>query len=437
MREIARGYIALLLVAGTLATPSAASAARGGPWRAEPARYGVSAAVQHMVRMSDGVRLAVDVYRPTLTGGHPAPGRFPVILSQTPYGKRSPVTIDSMGSGYGGDGYYPYLIERGYIDVVADVRGTGNSGGDVSLFGPREMQDGVELARWAARLPGADGKVGLAGSSYLALNQIFTAALAGRGSPVKAILPSNAGSDLYRDLAFGGGIPNLEFATVWEGLRASMTPDLPPNPAQDPQGWRGNTVDRAENLAEFDARLYAGVDTGGPRSFDNGFWTARAPSRYLDRVVANGVPALLVSGWHDVYQRGAVLNYAGLQDAWARLHHLGGAPASAVAPMRAAQPITGRYQLVVGPWFHNPATLGLRFQQLQLAWFDRWLKGTGNGIDVTRRPLHAFELGTGRWIDASRWPLPQAGPHTFYLGGSSLTASRPTAPASRERPWSD
>ena len=126
--------------------------------------------------MSDGVKLAADVYRPTLPSGAPAPGHFPVILSQTPYGKRSSVTTQSMGQGMGGDGFYPYLVERGYIDVVADVRGTGSSEGDFSLFGPRERQDGVELARWAARLPGSTGRVGLAGSSYVGLNQIYTAA---------------------------------------------------------------------------------------------------------------------------------------------------------------------------------------------------------------------------------------------------------------------
>ena len=76
--------------------------------------------------------------------------------------------------------------------------------------------------------------------------------------------------------------------------------------------------------------------------------------------------------------------------------------------MSTGQPVTGRYQLVVGPWFHNPATLGLTFQQMQLAWFDRWLKGIHNGIDRTRTPLHAFELGTSRWINLARWPVPQA-----------------------------
>ncbi len=133
---------------------------------------------------------------------------------------------------------------------------------------------------------------------------------------------------------------------MWEGLRATMTAAQPDEPQQNPTGIPGNTASRAATLAELDAQLYAEVDTGGPRAFDNGFWQQRAPSQYLDRVVRNGVPALLVSGWHDVYQRGAVLDYAGLQDAWARLHHHGASAAAAVAPMGSHQPVTGRYQLV-------------------------------------------------------------------------------------------
>ncbi len=94
MRENARSVITPLAVALSLVCPAAATAASPGavPWRAEPARYGVSAAVQHMVTMSDGVQLAADVYRPTLSSGKPASGAFPVIMSITPYGKRSVVT---------------------------------------------------------------------------------------------------------------------------------------------------------------------------------------------------------------------------------------------------------------------------------------------------------------------------------------------------------
>ena len=80
-----------------------------------------------------------------------------------------------------------------------DVRGTGASGGSFGLFDARERRDGVELASWAARRPHSTGRVGMAGCSYLGLNQIFTAAGAGRGSPVRAIAPCAAGIDLYRD----------------------------------------------------------------------------------------------------------------------------------------------------------------------------------------------------------------------------------------------
>jgi hypothetical protein len=413
------------------------SAAADGPWHAGPAAYGVSSPVQQMVTMSDGVQLAVDVYRPTLSGGANAPGRFPVILSQTPYAKRSAVTTQSGGQGLGGNGYYPYLVQRGYVDVVADVRGTGSSGGDFQLFGPREQQDGVELARWAARLPGSTGRVGLAGVSYVGLNQLFTAALAGPGSPVKAIVPVAVGNDLYRDLVFGGGIPNTEFAGVWEGLRNSMVFAPPDQPQQDPAAVVNHPASRAAGFAAFDAQLYAEVDTGGPRAFHNDFWEQRAPAAYLDRIVRNGTPALIVSGWHDVYQRGAVLDYAGLQNAWSRLHGGPGRPAIDAPAMTAAQRPTPRYQLVDGPWFHDPIGLGLTFQQLQLAWFDRWLKGTHDGIDRTSAPLHAFELGANRWVDAARWPLAQARARTYYLGGGTLGTSRPPATGTDTLPWTD
>ena len=424
-----RGALAALALA---ALPAPAHA--DGPWHAGPAKYGVIGPVQQLVAMSDGVKLAVDVYRPAMSGGRPAPGRFPVILSQTPYGKRSATTTQSM-AGYGGDGYYPYLVEHGYIDVVADVRGTGSSDGDFSLFGPREMQDGVELANWAASLPGSSGRVGLAGSSYVGLNQIYTAALAGRGSPVKAIVPSTVGNDLYRDLVFGGGIPNLEFDAVWEGLRTTMTAATPDEP--DPKAASDHLAGRAMTLAEFDSQLYAEGDTGGPRAFDSEFWLARAPRAYLDRVVQNGVPAMLVSGWHDVYQRGAVLDYAGFQNAWSRVHGGPGRPAADSPPMTANQRPTGRYQLVAGPWFHDPTTLGLRFQQIQLAWFDRWLKGIRDGIDNTTTPLHVFELGANRWINLSRWPLPETHAKTLYLDAGSL-ATKPAATSGADQlPWSD
>ena len=478
-----RAVAALATALAALAAPAVADA-----WSPEPATFGVSAPTQSVVKMSDGVELAVDVYVPTdPKTGAPAPGRFPVILAQTPYGKRSAVTTSSAstdngqpsGQSLGGDGYYPYLVQRGYVNVIADIRGTGSSAGDFELFGPREMQDGTELVRWSAGLPDSDGRVGLDGSSYLGLNQIYTAALVGPGSPLKAIFPMAAGDDLYRDLSFMGGLPNDEFAAVFAGLRASMIAAQPDDPANSPAPLGTTAVQRAQQYAALDGSLYSEIDTGGPRAYDNDFWTQRAPSAYLQRVVANGVPAFLVGGWFDVYQRGEPLNFAGLQDAWAatqsapapaprrpaartrrpsgsagarhqRVHRAraahavarvsaGSAPLdpSRPAPMSAGQPVTGRYQLAMGPWYHNPEVLGLPLQQLQLRWFDTWLKGEPTGMAATANPLHVYELGANRWFDSARYPLANSTARTLWLGSGALSDRPPRAAQPADAlPWS-
>src|SRR3954452_3493220 len=281
----------LTTVAVALATAAAAPARADdakSPWGAVPERYGVSAAETVKVKMSDGVTLVADVYRPTdPKTGRPAAGPFPVVLAQSPYGRHSVVTTQSYGD-YGGDGYFPYLIKRGYINAIVDVRGAGASGGDFSLFGPREAQDGVELVRWAAGLKGSTGRVGAAGSSYLGLNQVFTAAAIGRRSPLKAIFPVTTGNDVYRDLAFGGGIPNLEFAAVWLALRSTMVTARP-----------DETPSRVLGLARLDAGLYTDADLGGAHAFDEDFWQQRSLRPLLSRVVRNGIPAFFWSAWDD------------------------------------------------------------------------------------------------------------------------------------------
>ena len=427
------GALALVVV---LAAPASASA-----------DFGVSAAQSQRVAMSDGVELAVDVYVPTDPAtGKPATGPFPVILSETPYDRRSPVTTSSGGSDMGGDGFYPYLVRQGYIDVVADVRGTGASDGDFSLFDPREIADGAELVRWAAKLPGSTGKVGMAGASYLGLNQLFTAATIGPDSPLAAIVPTAAGNDFFRDLAFGGGIPNAGFTGIWSALRTSMTATRPDDPAAgSPVAVATRPATRAAHLAQFEGGLYTEVEQGGPRAFDSEFWQSRAPAAFLDRVVQNDVPTMLVSGWYDVYQRGVPMNLAALQNAWAARNGLPAGPPG--GPMRPGQRTTPRYQLVMGPWFHNAIGDGERFQALQLAWFDRWLKGKANGVDGPN-PLHAYELGPGRWVDAAAWPPPQARPRTFWLDGTrsgtaaslndgTLAVRQPRTAGSDAMPWTD
>src|SRR6201987_4086775 len=156
------------------------------PWTPAAARYGVGVRHNVGVPMSDGVVLRADIHSPTAPEtGDPASGPFPVLLSLTPYGKKAPPPAAQIGGGA-----TPYLIKRGYIEVVVDVRGTGASGGSFEMFGERQTQDGIELVDWASKLPNANGRVGMFGNSYLAINQLFTAAAIGPDSPLKAIFPA-------------------------------------------------------------------------------------------------------------------------------------------------------------------------------------------------------------------------------------------------------
>jgi putative CocE/NonD family hydrolase len=395
--------VAAVVAAVALAAPSAQA------WSPEGATYGVGSQTNVPVTMSDGTVLEANVYYPTDPAtGQEASGSFPVLLSQTPYGKdQASAGGNSQLSELSGES--TYLVQRGYIDVVADVRGTGGSTGEWGLFDPVQGTDGATLVNWAAGLPHADGKVGLLGASYLGINQFETAADAGPAH-VKAMFPIIAGNDLYRDTAFAGGFPDIEFSSVYLALTGSLNLLLPATEAND--DFATALTDHAHDLADFDASLLTSVETGGDAAYDQAYWSARNPVQYISKIVADGIPAFLIGGWYDLFQRGELLNYSGFQNAY------DGRPVQ--APMTPTQPVTPRYQLIQGPWYHVTAGMGLDYHGLdldglELAWFDHWLKGVDTGITDTATPLHLEDLATGDYADVSRYPLDQAMPTTYHL----------------------
>ena len=103
-----------------------------------------------MIPMRDGVRLAADIYFPSDDGVKAAPGRFPVLLMRTCYGK------EQMPLFYGAD------TSSGYVLVFQDGRGTYHSEGD---FRPmlNEGNDGYDTIAWLAKQPWSDGRIGTFG----------------------------------------------------------------------------------------------------------------------------------------------------------------------------------------------------------------------------------------------------------------------------------
>ena len=405
-----------------------ASAAPRSSWKPEKAVYGTASINDIAVAGANGTTIRVNEIYPTTTAGKPAPGPFPVLLTMTPYGKgqggsSTAGSASSPSSGAVTGGANNYLAQRGYIEVVEDVRGTGDSNGSWGLFDPIQQQDAIKVLDWAAHIPHSDGRVGTFGPSYLGIDQMLLAGAVGRHSPLRAIFPMVTANDIYRDTTFMGGLIDFEFSETYLGLTGVLNTANPlEDTLTDPAllaKLAGIETDHVNGLASFDAATEANVLEGGDEAYDQAYWQARAPQNVIGRIVANHIPAYLVGGEFDIFQHGEPLNYAELQNAWDGR--------STTAPMLPGQRTTGRYQLIVGPWEHlNGSSVDV--DQLELEWFDTWLKRERTGMARTPTPLHYYDLGTGQFDETTTYPFTGATPTRFYLGaGGALTGTAPPA----------
>ena len=419
MRRTSRRLVLLLtavaLVAGVPALSQATPAEKAisGSWKPRPATYDVVVEKDLPVVMSDGVVLRVDVRRPGKEGTA-ARGRFPVILTQTPYNKNSGALAFEAD----------HLVTRGYVQVIADVRGTGGSNGTWDSFGSREQRDGFELAEWASstQRPWSNGSLGLHGTSYGAINQVFTAAQRPKG--LKAIFPIVPMGDSYRDIAGSGGQINTSFIPLWLGLVTS-TGLLPPTyTPSDPAGAAAALASHAGGAANFQGGTVVQSVSGGPSSYDGPFHQQRSPLRVVDRVQ---VPTFIVGGWYDLFQRGEPMLFQRLQG--------NGVPT----------------RLVMGPWTHLTAGDGPGLVEaglpsltdLELRWMDRYVRGDRDtAMDRDVAPVTYREEGAGAWARAGSWPPADVRYEALNLGGNatpgasgSLSAARPKDSPADVLPW--
>jgi hypothetical protein len=412
-----------------------ASAARGSSWQPEKAIYGTASKNDIALTGAGGTTIRVNEIYPTTASGAAAKGPFPVLLTMTPYGKgqggsSAPGSASTSGGGAVTGGADDYLAQRGYIEIVEDVRGSGDSNGSWGLFDPIQQQDAIKVLHWAAQLPNSDGRVGTYGPSYLGIDQLLLAGAVGKHSPLKAIFPMVSANDLYRDTSFMGGLLDFEFSETYLGLTGGVNTTSPlTDTLSDPTllaDLAGIESDHVNGLANYHATTTLDVLGGGDEAYDGSYWQARNPQNVLKRVVANGIPAYLVGGEFDIFQNGEPLNFAELQNAWDHR--------SVTAPMKAGQKATGRYQLIDGPWEHlNGSSVDV--DPIELEWFDTWLKHEKTGMAKTKMPLHYYDLGSGKFRQTADYPFARAIPTRYYLGsGNSLTS---TAPASSVLPASD
>ena len=245
-RALAVAVATLLAAAAPLV---AASGAVPDPWTARPATYRVHTTTDVRIPMSDGTLLTADIHRPALADGSPAPGRFPTLLTQTPYNKN----IQNPAA--------PYFVERGYVDVVVDIRGTGSSEGafDAS-FSAASQRDSYELVQWAAAQPWSTGRVGMHGGSYLGITQLLAAAQ--QPPALKAIFPIVPTGDNYRTNFPGGYLTSL-FPFALQNAANGLVP--PGYTADDPAAAARSMSEKAGGVVIQNGNV-AGLMAGEHRT---------------------------------------------------------------------------------------------------------------------------------------------------------------------------
>jgi pimeloyl-ACP methyl ester carboxylesterase len=158
------------------------------------------------IPMDDGATIAATLYVPD---GTPPAGGWPalVFLHGLSGNKEQ---MNALAEAYG-------FVGQSYIVLTFDARGHGQSGGLVSIDGPREIADTRAVHAWlAARADVADAKIGAWGISYGG-GAVFNSLVA--GVPWGAVVTVQTWTDLYAALMPQG--------LVKSGLVAGLAGSIP------------------------------------------------------------------------------------------------------------------------------------------------------------------------------------------------------------------
>lgn len=350
-------------------------------------------------RMRDGTVLVADVYRPH------GDGPWPVLLMRQPYGRDIASTVVYA--------HPTWWARQGFIVVIQDVRGRGDSEGEFYPF-RHETEDGYDTVNWVAGLPGSNGRVGMYGFSYQGSTQLL-AALA-RPAPLRALAPHMTAFDLYSGWFYRDGLLQLSTTLGWANqiLREDARRRGAASYAALETSYRATgalashlPLREVVPLTHPDLPTYAADWLRHPKP--DAYWPE---FNLLHRVADLGLPMFHLSGWYDFYLRGSMDGYRAM---------------------------AGRHPhqfLLAGPWVHLPwgnrvgdqdlgPAAAPEVDQVMAAWFHHWLDHeTPTSPEAKLQGVRYFQLGENSWRTTSHWPPPEAKHQAWFLQSDGRANSR-------------
>ena len=365
-----------------------------------------------MVPMRDGVRLAVDVYRPD------AEGRFPALLAFAYHNKflqgpelseacRNQPAWAPLWCGAAEAGDTTFLTSRGYVHVIGNVRGHGNSeGGDPRKEG---RTDAYDLIEWIARQLWCDGNVGTIGLSSFGRSQIVAAL--SRPPHLKAIFPFDPGSPFLKYQHPGAVIHTMSYQMAKSAVENPKEVKLTP---EEEKLWE-------KAMKNPDYRMYPnllnllqrrGKMPLKDRLFDiliDPYEREDAEEIDEESIKKLNIPFYTGSGWYAYPFKGHLF---GSLHYWQKYNN---------TPFKKL--------LLDGPAIHPRPWID--FHDELLRWYDYWLKGIDTGIQNEPR-VKIWVMGANRWRYADDWPLPETQWTKLYLDSWERLRWNPFTPSSRD-----
>lgn len=341
-------------------------------------------------KMRDGVVLRADIYRPR------EPGKYPVILVRTSY-NRAALQLQGCKT-----------AARRYVSVIQDVRGRYGSDGVWYPF-RNEGDDGYDSVEWAAALPDSNGKVAMAGGSYLGITQMLAALK--QPPHLVGIIPVATPNDLHDGIVYLGGAFQQLIAQTWTSLLAIDSANrryllnwamLNPSEAGAGLPLSSYATLRASGTATPELSPFY-LDWLRHPSKDD-YWK---PFNFDGQAEKYQVPAYHVGGWYDIFTRATLSNYLSMKS------HAGNENARR------------NQRLLMGPWQHGGLwrkvgdtdfgpSAEVDETDFGLRWYDYLLKGDSKDL-AQEKPVKIFVMGKNVWREEDDWPLARARSTRYFL----------------------
>lgn len=386
-------------------------------WETSTRQYSVIHEKNISIPVSAGFTLDCEIFRPSESG------QFPVILGVHAYRQADQLVSEylhpeamSLTRGHIEMGDPNFYVRRGYVHVVANIRGTGKSGGTFEYVSPAAIQDICDAIDWLSQQPWSNGNVGMFGASFFS---VVAKLVAAQNPPaLKAIFAPFAVTDIYRDRHCHGGIMAWRFLQHWV---AKFDNPRIENQLLDAMGDKAydEAIDRALDDEEICSVPFLVEVLNNARSGRNPF----IASFIINQFDCDLFKEMSV----DPQAETDVAGYFG--GCWGMYGlHLPG-------DVRSWADWSGPKRLTIGPAAYLDRPI-YQYAYESLRWFDHWLKDSPVGWEE-EAPVNVFIEGSGEWKSGDVWPFPETRWTPFYLHENGLLSEHEFWPAETATAFED